>query len=74
MNKAAYLFKDKDECCKKYYAWNYPSCVGDGKSGLKYYADWLGGNTCVNDGKAPSYMANNPTMWLYDSLSDCCMY
>jgi len=68
---SAYSFKGKDECCKAFYLWNYASCVGDGTSGSKYYADWLG-QQCVNDGRAPSYMVNNPSALLHDSLSDCC--
>ena len=38
----------------------------------KYYPDWLGDDTCKNDGSAPEYMILNPTMWLHDTLSDCC--
>ena len=42
-------------------------------SGDKYYPDWTPGDqTCNNDGSAPKYMVLNPTMWLYDTLSDCC--
>jgi hypothetical protein len=37
-----------------------------------YYPDWLGDDTCVNDGSAPDYMVNNPTTWLHDTLESCC--
>lgn len=38
----------------------------------KFYPDWIGDDTCKNDGSAPEYMVLNPTMWLHDTLSDCC--
>lgn len=40
-------------------------------SGL-YYADWLGLDTCVNDGKEPLYMQKNPTTWMFSTLDECC--
>ena len=41
-------------------------------SGDKFYPDWLGDDTCKNDGAAPTYMALDPAMWLHDTLSECC--
>ena len=37
-----------------------------------YYADWLGSDTCVNDGNEPLYMKMNPTLWMYATLDECC--
>jgi hypothetical protein len=41
-------------------------------SGKKYYPDWLGDDTCKNDGGAPQYMVQNPSLWLTDTLAKCC--
>lgn len=73
-NKIVYLFSTKADCCQEHYSWNYEECVGSAasNSGQKYYPDWLGDDTCKNDGAAPTYMVKNPNMWLQDTLSDCC--
>ena len=74
-NPAIYLFSTKADCCTEYYSYNMADCLGGSgatSSGSKYYADWLGDDTCKNDGGAPSYMIANPTQWLYDTLSACC--
>lgn len=74
-NPTYYLFSTKADCCAEYYYWNIEECFGEGEaagSGNKYYADWLGDDTCKNDGRAPAYMVSNPTLWLYDTLSECC--
>lgn len=68
-----YLFTSKADCCNEHYSWNQ-GCMGSssGTSSQKFYADWLGDDTCKNDGKAPTYMVLNPSVWLYETLSDCC--
>eukprot|EP00804_Cyclotella_cryptica_P017072 CCRYP_003317-RA/>CCRYP_003317-RA protein AED:0.06 eAED:0.06 QI:0/1/0.5/1/1/1/2/198/460 len=73
-NNVQYLFSTKADCCKEHYSWNLVECMGTSSatSGNKYYPDWLGDDTCKNDGAAPTYMAQNPTMWLHDTLSSCC--
>jgi hypothetical protein len=73
-NAAVYLFNTKADCCNEYYEWGLDDCLGisSGGSGSKYYADWLGDDICKNDGGAPLYMVQNPTQWLYDTLSACC--
>jgi hypothetical protein len=41
-------------------------------SGL-WYPDWAGSNDgCIADGNEPDYMAQNPTLWMYSTLSECC--
>ena len=59
---------------KEHYDWNLSECMGTTASTStgKYYPDWLGDDICKNDGSAPEYMVLNPTMWLHDTLSDCC--
>jgi hypothetical protein len=73
-NNVQYLFSTKADCCNEHYSWNLVECIGSSSasSGSKYYPDWLGDDTCKNDGAAPSYMAQNPTMWLHDTLSSWC--
>eukprot|EP00956_Cyclotella_meneghiniana_P019802 scaffold34431_cov24-Cyclotella_meneghiniana.AAC.2 len=73
-NPTVYLYNTKADCCKEFYYFDYSTCIGStsSNSGTSYYADWLGDNTCNNDSKAPSYMVHNPTMWLYDTLAECC--
>lgn len=72
-NPTMYMFNTKADCCSEHYGWS-EDCMGSGSSssGGKYYADWLGDDTCKNDGSAPSYMVSNPSMWLHDTLADCC--
>ena len=74
-NPAIYLFNTKADCCAEYYYWNLAECLAGStatSSGNSYYPDWLGDDTCKNDGGAPAYMISNPSLWLYDTLSDCC--
>lgn len=73
-NSVAYLFSTKADCCEEHYSFNLEECMGTsaGNSGGKYYPDWLGDDTCKNNGAAPTYMVQNPTMWLHDTLEACC--
>lgn len=65
-----------DQISQEHYDWNQSKCMGTAASTNtgtgRYYPDWLGDDTCKNDGSAPEYMTLNPTMWLHDNLSDCC--
>ncbi|KAL3797965.1 hypothetical protein HJC23_013203 [Cyclotella cryptica] len=73
-NPSHYLFDSRQDCCKKHYSWNYAECVGGeaADSGEKWYVDWtLGDNTCKNDGKAPDYMTQQSSIWLFDKQEDC---
>ena len=67
------MYSTKRECCDEHYSWN-PECMGGrvGNTGRKYYPDWAGDHVCKNDGEGPTYMALNPSAWLYDTLLECC--
>jgi hypothetical protein len=69
-NPIVYLFNTKVDCCAEYYDWNYQECVGGwaSGSGLKYYADWLGDDTCKNDGNAPAYSEFNYCQIMFPNL------
>ena len=73
-NSVVYLFSTKRDCCEEHYSFSLEKCLGTsaGTSGRKYYPDWLGDNTCKNNGAAPTYMVQNPAMWLSDTLEACC--
>ena len=48
--------------------------VGSGGGTGRFYPDWEGNSgTCLEDGAQPMYMVNNPTLWLFDSLVECCL-
>ena len=74
MENSGYLFTNKNDCCASHFAWDVATCMGDDYVTSKdlYYADWLGDNSCKNDGLVPAYMLSNPTLWLHDTLSSCC--
>ncbi|KAL3797982.1 hypothetical protein HJC23_013220 [Cyclotella cryptica] len=76
-NPEHYLFNMKQDCCKMHYSWNYVECLGEDEagSGEKWYVDWISGDdTCKNDGKAPEYMIQQPSIWLFDKHEDCCEF
>jgi hypothetical protein len=72
-NAIVYMYSTKRDCCNEHYSWNL-ECMGEsmGTTGNKYYPDWTGDDICKNDGEGPTYMALNPTMWLHDTLAECC--
>jgi hypothetical protein len=49
--------------------------IGSAVTGTgKFYPDWENGSgTCLEDGNEPQYMAQGATMWLSDSLIECCL-
>jgi hypothetical protein len=76
-NHQYFLSNTREECCKKFYEWNYYTCTGtrpksnDGE----YYPDWTGASvtsTCLNDNKAPEYMLNNQKWYFSKTLRQCC--
>jgi len=71
------------ECCTTNYNYNLKECIESGSTGTAtataptapglYYPDWLGTSmTCRNDNGQPSYMTNNPTMWMHTTAAACC--
>ena len=70
-----YLYSTKRECCDEHYSWNLECMDGSvGNTGRKYYPDWTGDDICKNDGEGPTHMTLNPSIWLHDTLSECCMF
>ena len=52
--------------------------VGEGVGGTagtgRFYPDWASNSgTCLEDGAEPMYMVKDPTLWLSDSLVECCL-
>ncbi|KAL3798157.1 hypothetical protein HJC23_005718 [Cyclotella cryptica] len=82
MTRNGYLFNVRSDCCDQFYWWNYDACMSINTGTAStivspvsalYYPDWEGANAgCLNDGKEPEYIANNPTLWMYKTLSECC--
>ena len=51
-----------------------PQTVVGGSGTGRFYPDWEGNTgTCLEDGNEPQYMTDIPTMWLFDSLEECCL-
>jgi len=77
-----WMHADLKECCTTNYSWNYEACVQSDPNAVsvanpdtdgKYFPDWLGSeHMCKNDNTQPSYMSKNPSMWMYDTLDECC--
>lgn len=51
--------------------------MGIGSAGAgagSFYPDWENDSgTCLEDGNEPQYMAQDPAMWLLDSIIECCL-
>jgi len=75
-NAQYFLSNTREECCEKFYKWNYYSCTGTTPDGSgDYYPAWNGSPaTCKNDGKMPDYMLNpdNARWYLFSTLKECC--
>lgn len=70
-----YLFVSLQDCCEQHFSWMVNECAGtvDQTTAGMFYPDWEGGNIgCLDDGNAPSYMMNNPTSWMHETLEACC--
>lgn len=78
-NRVAWMYADKESCCKKYYGYNVASCMGDDfvQSGVvEWYVDWTS-EECVkscplsnSDTKCGGYRATwQPS---YESVTACC--
>ena len=67
---STYYFKTGAE----HYKWKMDECMGlevDG-TGI-YYPDWTGDNeACLNDRNEPQYMVQNPSIWMFSTLDECC--
>lgn len=83
MNSAPdiWMFDTLVECCTVNFGWNYAECIGSEPGGAPtptttpglYYPDWLGDEKiCKNDNGQPVYMTNNPSLWMFDTLDECC--
>ena len=74
----AYFFSNtREECCQKFYNWNYDSCAGVKPAATgDYYPDWSGSttSTCLNDNKMPTYMRSKESKpwYLSTTLKSCC--
>ena len=74
-NKEYFLSNTKEECCKKFYEFDYNNCAGavPELTNGDYYPDWSGSdNPCRNDGKIPSYMLTNQPWYLSTTRRQCC--
>ena len=76
-NHQHFLSNSREECCKKFYEWNYYTCTGTRPklSNGEYYPDWTGASTtqyCLNDNKMPEYMLNSQTWYFSKTLRQCC--
>lgn len=77
-----WMHKSLTECCTTNYSWNYENCIKSDPNAPvvpnpatngKWFPDWLGSaQECKNDGTQPPYMTKNPTMWMYNTLDECC--
>ena len=75
-NSDYFLSNTKEECCKKFYEWDYYTCTGTlpKLTHGEYYPDWSGSSTltCLNDNKIPQYMLTNQAWYLSTTLQQCC--
>lgn len=87
LNNGDWLYETLESCCERYYNWDDVGCrmrnaeatlvAGTLPSAFDptkdlYFPDWLGVDTCINDGTAPPYMKKEPDDWMYTDLKDCC--
>ena len=74
-NKEYFLSNTREECCKKFYEFDFNTCAGTVPelTNGDYYPDWSGSsNPCRNDGKIPSYMLTNQPWYLSTTRRQCC--
>jgi len=75
-NYASFLSSTREECCLKFYSWNYDSCAGiTPATSNKFYPDWITNTfTCLNDGNMPKYMLvpENTDWYLSETKANCC--
>ncbi|KAL3798284.1 hypothetical protein HJC23_000198 [Cyclotella cryptica] len=74
-NPSIWLYDTQEECCNRFYSYAVPECMGTVASTTgsgKFFPDWDGLNLgCIIDvgsTRAPQYMQNNPTLWMFVSL------
>eukprot|EP00984_Skeletonema_dohrnii_P029480 scaffold20142_cov80-Skeletonema_dohrnii-CCMP3373.AAC.3 len=75
-NHQYFLSNTREECCKKFYEWDFYTCTGTMPelTNGEFYPDWSGGgtSTCRADGKIPDYMISNQKWYLSTTLKKCC--
>jgi len=74
-NAQYFLSNSIEECCEKFYEWNFYECSGTTPELThgEFYPDWSGrGSTCLADGKIPDYMISNQNWYLSTTLEKCC--
>ena len=75
-NAHYFLSNTREECCEKFYEWNYYTCTGSTpEDSGDYYPDWEGSPvTCKNDGNMPDYMlrTDSARWYLFSTLKECC--
>ena len=75
-NANYFLSNSIKECCEKFYEWNDFACTGTSPelTNGEYYPDWSGSSTstCLNDNKIPTYMLNDQSWYLFNTLQECC--
>ena len=74
-NHKFFLSNTREDCCKKFYEWDYYSCVGTTPSLThgEFYPEWsTTTSTCLNDGNIPTYMLNDQRWYLSTTLRQCC--
>eukprot|EP00984_Skeletonema_dohrnii_P030646 scaffold22298_cov84-Skeletonema_dohrnii-CCMP3373.AAC.2 len=73
-NPTSWMENTREECCKRYFEWEYFDCIGtEPPASDEYYPDWSNWDspTCVNDGEIPQYMFSIPSS-LHPTLEECC--
>ena len=76
-NAQYFLSNSIEECCEKFYEWNFYECSGTTPELThgEWYPDWSGGgSTCLADGEipVPDYMLSNQNWYLSTTLEKCC--
>eukprot|EP00956_Cyclotella_meneghiniana_P015505 scaffold23809_cov62-Cyclotella_meneghiniana.AAC.11 len=78
INSDTWLSNDRTDCCTRYFGYRLNDCLGSAvaSNGTNlFFPDWSGSEGCVKDNgntRAPGYIANQGTAYMYDSLDDCC--
>ncbi len=74
-NHQYFLSNSREECCKKFYEWDFYTCTGTLPVAAfgKYYPKWTTtSSTCLNDDEIPTYMLNDQGWYLSTTLRKCC--
>ena len=75
-NHKLFLSNTRDDCCKKFYEWDFFSCTGTSPELThgEFYPDYTDSSTptCLDDGNIPTYMLNDQRWYLSTTLRQCC--